>query len=279
MSTKSNQDSRVVRRTVAAVRSNPPPNRRTFRWNDLNSRPQHVSIHALSYELETNPVLLVARLVDQQSDPCVVVNQQDIGVAVVVHVSEGHPTADFLHLEGLAPLARNIFKCAVASVVIELVSLIQRVGITRSYAVCQNSYGTRGDCDIQPTVVVVIEPARSERRNRKAGGPQFHFECMVIEEAFAVVDVEGVGFLHEMGHEQIFVSVSIEVSRIYAHTGLSPAHPVHRDSCKKSVVQETTVALVDPHLVGHTVVCHVDIHPSVAVEVCCDDSEPGSVLS
>jgi hypothetical protein len=83
-----------------------------------------------------------------------------------------------------------------------------------------------------------------------------------------------VPLARELGDEQVFVAIAIEVACIDAHA--SPfASPVsaERNTGEERRIREGAVVLVDPQLVRRAVVGDKDIDPAVAIEVSGRDTE------
>ena len=105
---KPDEHARIVRRRVAAVRARPTPQRAATLRDDLDSRANHVTgrlqvarravaaSQCFSWPANRSPSQCCRRrLIDQQSRRSVVVADQQIDVAVVVHVPERRAAPDF----------------------------------------------------------------------------------------------------------------------------------------------------------------------------------------
>src|SRR5262247_1605716 len=84
----------VARGQVAAVGAHPPPERGTPGSLDTHPAADPEPVARPLVESHLQPVLLPARLVDEQADGTAVVGEDDIDVAVVVDVAERGATAD-----------------------------------------------------------------------------------------------------------------------------------------------------------------------------------------
>src|SRR5262245_15110973 len=84
----------VARRQVAAVGAHPPPERRMPGSLDTHPAADPEPVAWPLVESHFQPVLLAARLVDEQTDWTVVVGEDDIDVPVVVDVAKRCATAD-----------------------------------------------------------------------------------------------------------------------------------------------------------------------------------------
>jgi hypothetical protein len=93
------------------------------------------------------------------------------------------------------------------------------------------------------------------------------------------IDEQIAALARQLGHEQIFIPVIVEVTGVDAHAGLGLAGHRQRDPRDQGRVLEGAVMPVEPELVFLSVVGDVDIHPPVAVEVCCGYTECGTVLT
>ena len=89
----------------------------------------------------------------------------------------------------------------------------------------------------------------------------------------AVVQVERVGLIDEVCHEEIQITVALHVAERNAHAGLGPAKGVQGGAVENGLVDEATVSLVLPELVGLAVVGDIEVEPAVAGEIRADDAK------
>ena len=59
--------------------------------------------------------------------------------------------------------------------------------------------------------------------NGRLGGTEARRRAAIVEHARAVVDVEVAAFAGQLGHEEVFVAVVVEVAGVDAHAGLGLA--------------------------------------------------------
>ena len=138
-------------------------------------------------------------------------------------------------------------------------------------------HGAVGGEEIGPAVVVVIDPVGAEPRERRGEPGQPRARARILEVAAPIVHVQHGRLADDVGDEQIFVAVEIEVARRDAHAALGIARRAQRRSRDEPFVDERPVAAVDPELVRPAVVRHVEIEPAVAVVVAGHDAEPRAV--
>ncbi len=84
---------------------------------------------------------------------------------------------------------------------------------------------------------------------------------------------ERVGLGSEVGHEEIAVSVVVEICRDHAHARFGLTTAIEGNSQKQSFILKGAVTLVDPELVPVCVVGDVHVLPAVGVQIFADDSE------
>ena len=109
---------------------------------------------------------MIARraLVQQQPHGAAVGRDDDVDVAVVVDVAERGASADLGALEGRPAVAARIDEAPVAGIVEQLVLHLERVRLAALRLDCID--GAVGDEEIEPAVVVVVEPVGAEARDR-----------------------------------------------------------------------------------------------------------------
>src|SRR5712691_11651048 len=133
--------------------------------------------------------------------------------------------------------------------------------------------------DVQPAIVVEIEPGRAEARVWQAGKPDALTGGLFFETAGSVVHEKIVSLAGERGDEQVFVAVVVEIARIDTHAALGftvSAEGRARDECR---IREGAVVPIDPQLVRLAVVGDEDVDPAVAIEVGGRDAERRAELT
>ena len=134
--------------------------------------------------------------------------------------------------------------------------------------------------DVQPAVVVEVEPGRAEARVRQAWKPDARTGGLFLEDAGSVVHVEIVSLTGELGDEQVFVAIVVEIARVHAH-----ARPwLHRR--RRALRRPSSAVFVKVpsrwlihNWFGCAVIGDVDIDPAVAVEVGGRDAERRTELT
>ena len=126
-----------------------------------------------------------------------------------------------------------------------------------------------GDEEILPAVVVVVEKKGSPTHKGAAAAGQTGSAANIAEEAVALVAVEGVVVLGEIGDENIGAQVIVDVAQCHAHPGLgAPVAAVGRARGQRDIGKATTV--VAPQAVGVPVVGDVEVGVAIRIEI-----EPG----
>ena len=123
-------------------------------------------------ESQSQPVFARADVVDQQSRPSGSVAHQHVDVAVVVDVAEGGAAADFRQLECRAGAIGDVLEPAVAEIAEQLFPLVQRERIVRVPERFNGRNRSVDRQDVEPAVVVEVEPGGPESGIREARGRQ-----------------------------------------------------------------------------------------------------------
>ena len=108
----------------------------------------------------------VANVVDEQPGSSTVVEEQNIPVPIVVHISKGRAPADFGQPEDGSALLGDFFKASISKVAKELIGLLQGIRVALSYQGFDGSHLAVGCKQIQPAIVIVVEESRTKGRIR-----------------------------------------------------------------------------------------------------------------
>ena len=129
-----------------------------------------------------------------------------------------------------------------------------------------------GHVNILVPIVVEVRETDSETCVGKAGFSQTHQGRRVFKTDLGVA-IEGVGFAVQMGHKKVQISIAFDIHAADAHARFG--HPVSIDcaSGDQGLLGEGAVAPIDPELVGHSIVGHVEVHQSVTVVIPGGDPE------
>ncbi len=211
-------------------------------------------------------MVTIADVVDQQPQRPVVVGDDDVGVAVVVEVAEGRAPTDLRQPECGARRRRHVLEAAVPKVAKQLLALMQWKRIARLRERLDGLHRAVDGQQIEPAVVVVVEPGRAKAGVAQAGRGEPRLRAPVLERARPVVDVEIVTLARLLGDEEVVVAVVVEIAGVHAHAGFGLAFLRQRHARRQRRVPERAVVLVDPELIGLAVVGDVEVDPSVAVE-------------
>ena len=210
-------------------------------------------------------------MVDQQPRRPGVVAHQHVDVAVVVDVPERGAAPRLRRFERRAGLLRHVREAAVAEVAEQRPALI--VGKPpRGAPRPRRDRAVHGQ-QIQPAVVVEVEPGGAPPGVGEAAGAEPRAGAAVLEPARPVVDVEVVPLAVQVGQEEVLVAVVVEVARVHPHARLGHAQSAQRRAGQQPGLAERPVAAVDPQQVLDAVVGDVDVDPAVAVEVGGGDAE------
>ena len=228
-----------------------------------------------------DPVALRPGPVEQQPGGAVVVRDDEIRVAIVVHVAGGQTATDERGLAVEQPGGRRLEAAsarAVGHVQKGLVRLVQGEGIVfRARPSGGERDGAVDRREVEPAVVVEVDeggaeggrvPARPAEIGRVRAIPELR------RTGLRVVPVERVRLAVEVGQEEIEVAVSVVVARRDAHARLGFAVRVESGAADQPVLDQFAVAAVEPEVIRHQVVRDVEVEPPVAVEVGREDAQP-----
>src|SRR5205823_5903756 len=110
---------------ITAVRPRPAPQRGPGRTHQGDARAHHVAVLLRTDKPEPDPVTAIADVVDQQARRTGIVDDDDVGVSIVVDVAECRAAADFDQIENGTRAAGDVLEAG-AYVVKQLVSLSKR---------------------------------------------------------------------------------------------------------------------------------------------------------
>ena len=159
----------------------------------------------------------VADIIDEQSDPSVVVAHQHVHVAVVVDIAEGGPAAYLGQLEHRASPVGDLLEPPVGEIAEQLFSLVQRKRIVRARKRLDSLHRSVDRQEVQPAVVVKVEPGGPETGVRETEGTQSRTRTLFFKDAGSVVDKEITPLTPQFGHEQVFVPIVVEIARVHTH--------------------------------------------------------------
>src|SRR5438132_1867771 len=172
-----------------------------------------------------------------------------------------------------AVVMRDIAKPAVALIGEELVAF--RIGAPkRARRAAGGGGGRRWALDtaiyqrqVRSAVVIEVGQYGAEPGAAPAGIGQTQPDCPILEQAARPLLPQGVGFVRQMGDEDIEQAIAVHVANGDSHIRLRFAHGFVSDAARHSLLLERAVALVDPQMVRPGVVGYEDVGPAVAVEV------------
>ena len=93
--------------------------------------------------------------------------------------------------------------------------------------------GAVDDDEIEPAIVVVIDPAGAEAGHLRRCCGEACAHAGVFEIGRAVVHVHRVGLGGDVSHEQIFVAVVVRITQGDPHAAFGPSTGIHR-RCRRS---------------------------------------------
>ncbi len=202
----------------------------------------------------------------------VVIVDHDVDCAVVIDVAKSNPAADLRALKRRASQVRDFAKAFPASFVVKQLAALGVREVARLIR-SDDRDGAVGDEQIEPAVVIVIEPSRAEtgvaeRRLQKAeiaGG--------VIELAAGVAAKHGDALAREVSDQQDLAPVVFDVPERDSHAGLGePVHAVGDAHIERGLTKRA-ITLIEPQAIRGGIVRDVDIRTAITVEVGADHAE------
>ena len=216
-------------------------------------------------------MIAVADVVHEQPQSSRVVAHDHVDVAVVVDVAERRTATRFRQHERGTGLVGDVLEAAVAEIADQQLALVVRKRLIRS-SLMGDDRAVHHE-EIEPPVVVEVEPRRTPAGVRQAQRSERRCGARVSKSSRSVVDVQVGALPRELGHEEVFVAVAVEVAGGHPHAGLSFPVGGQCDPREQRRFLERAVTLIDPQQIGFAVVGHVDVDPSVAVEIRRHDAE------
>ena len=215
------------------------------------------------HEAQLDPSAHRAGEVAEDAHGAVALDDDQVDGAVVVQVPGREAAGDARDVGGLAGVGHEL-KPAGARPAVQRAGL--GVGIVGIGLVRAKPHAAVGDVEVGQRVVVEVDKGEAEP-GVGAGARHGAVGRHGIEEVAALVHEEAVALADEVGDEEVEGSALLDVEGHDSHAGTRDAQGVEGAAPERGVVEEPTVALVEPELVGHGIVGDVEVHVAVAVEV------------
>src|SRR4029453_16552086 len=161
----------------------------------------------------------------------------------------------------------RVLEFQTTQVVKQLLALTERKRIVLQRRRVDDLYGAVDDKEVQCAVVVEIEPRGAEARVWQADRAQARSSALVLEYAGTVIDVQVETLAGEIGHNEIFIPVIVDVAGVDTHSRFGFAARIERHPCQKRCVLERAIVQVDPELIGVAVIRYVEVDPTITIEV------------
>ncbi len=213
----------------------------------------------------------LAERVHQQLRRTGVVGDEHVFVAVVVDVAKRRAASHLRLQEDRTRLRGDVLEAAVAQVAEQQLALVHRKRVRRRAFSRLDAAVDREQ--VEPPVVVEIEPAGAEPGVLEARGSQSGRGASILEERLAIVHVKVAALAVQLRHEEVLVAVVVEIAGIDPHARFGMTLTGDRDASGECLISKRPVAQVDPEQVLAAVVGDVDIGPSIVVEVAGHDPE------
>lgn len=105
--------------------------------------------------------------------------------------------------------------------------------------------------EIEVTVVLDVQEGCPETGVWQARGDETGGRCAVVEAETGVVRIKRVALVHQVGYEQIEVTVAVRVARGNSHTCFGVTHRVEPHAGEERSIDEASVTVVFPQLITH----------------------------
>ena len=182
-----------------------------------------------------------------------------VHVAIVVQITEGHAAADEQAIEEGTGLAADVAETGPTLIVEQLTAL--SIGNRLAALAFDDVDGAIGHEQIEPAVVVVVDPPGAEAGSVRRGGTKTRSRARVLEIACAVIQVQHVRFAHDVRDEEILVAVVVGIAERDAHAALGASERIERRPRDEAAILERPVVPIDPQLVRCRVVGHINVWP------------------
>src|SRR5687768_13860895 len=238
--------------------------RQIARYNfHLRTYPAAIALHADS--LDEDRVVYVSAIVAQHLGWTIEIANHKIDVAIVIDVAESDSATRTLLGQNSAKLGRHFGERTVA-----IVSM-QQARLTIIWKL--RIHVPVGHEKIHPTIVVVIKKPCAPTDVRHTGRRHLRSVGKVRKRIRAVVPIQRVVLVGEVGNEKIDFTVVIIISGSHSHASLLAAVLIHRGAGVESDLLERAVAFVSVVEVRRRVVSDKDVDLTVVVEVAGDYAE------
>src|SRR5215469_16846274 len=107
----------------------PSPKRGAVWPEHCDAGAKHVAADLFANHSQPQPVLLVSHVIDEKARWTIVVGQQDVGIAVIIDVPEGHSPADLQERERLTGSASGVLEASSPRVVEESLRQPERIAV------------------------------------------------------------------------------------------------------------------------------------------------------
>ena len=114
----------------------------------------------------------------------------------------------------------DVLEPAIAEIAEQQHSLVIRKASRPSL---QGLYRSVDRQDVQPAVVIEVEPGGSESGVTEGGGPELRTGTLVFEHSGAVIDIKVGTLAGQLCHDEVFVTIVVEIAGVHAHAGFGLA--------------------------------------------------------
>ena len=234
--------------------------------HDLHTRPDAVTITLNADRFDQHGIVRIATIVAQQLRPAIQIVDDHVDIAIIIYIAEGGSPARVFFRKRSAQLCGHFGKGPVAIVLVNEIALAVAWQLGVDVAV--------DDKQINPTIVVIVKELGSPTHVRKTYRGDFSSVGNVGERIEAVVMVERVVVVVEIGYEQVEPPVMVVVAYCYAHASLLAAVLVDCRARRKSDLLKRAVPVIVVEEIRRRVVSDKNINQTVSVKVAANDSQP-----
>src|ERR1700730_4914399 len=216
-----------------------------------------------AHEFEKDAVKAVVIRVEKDRRRRSYVQHDDVDVSGIENVTEGSASPRFQGQTLQARLSRNFVKSSIPIIAVQQ----HRFAEARAdfYVVYLRIYVAVGYKKVQPSVVIHVKKTRTPADVRIVWLPNSGSPAHIIESFGAQVAVQRIGLLFKVGNKKAQVPAMVVIAKIHSHIPQFHAFTAQRDPGQQAHVGERAVVIVVIKIVGHRIVGHEQVLPSVIV--------------
>src|SRR5438552_4094516 len=209
-------------------------------------------------------MVLISNLVMQKNRGSIIDRDQDIHRAIVIKISDGHPTGGKRLSEQRAALRTYILETFASVAEQHERFLVFHLAVQTLDEVIGIAVGQE---QIQIAIVVVVKKFQPPTTHQPGGRADTSRSSLIVKGLVMTVLIYGKHFAVDIGYEQVHPAVFIEVRRIHSHAGASAAVGAVSHACLSSNFFELSLSSIHKQKVGNCIVRHEKIQTAIIIYV------------